>query len=259
MLWALKSWTSVGSGLPAHSPGYNSSRVLNERTNQHPHYNMCAIFGCQLEETSEQDLIILRRIALESQIRGKHAFGVSFFKDNAITTIKKPESAETFLSDFDLESCVSGQSLSLIGHCRYSTSDLQYNQPLFGEKISIVHNGVVDQNSPDSWSKYGYPLTGKNDSELILRALEAGEEPMMKFKDSSIAVLELRKNGSIRFYRNGKRPLWKVNVKNGFFLTSTKDIAIRSGLGNPERCVPGVIYSEDSEVILTQIKELIPC
>ena len=56
----------------------------------------------------------------------------------------------------------------MIGHCRYSTSDLQYNQPIYNDDYSIAHNGVVSQEMPERWKElYGYDCKTKNDSELI--------------------------------------------------------------------------------------------
>ena len=123
-------------------------------------------------------------------------------------------------------------NLYLIGHCRYSTSDLRFNQPIqTNPDLAIVHNGVVTQELPHNWEYlYGYQTETANDSELINRTLEAGLDPQDIWADSSLSVIELRSDKSMKAYRNGKRPLYRTQMHNGTIFTSTKDIAIRAGL-----------------------------
>ena len=218
---------------------------------------MCALLGCDLENVTKENLLTLRLIALESQIRGKHAFGLSYIGSKGLTTITKPVCAEDFLRMHSLNDCVYNDNLTLIGHCRYSTSDIRYNQPLTTGEVSIAHNGVIEQSPPETWAKYGYHLTTNNDSEFVLRAVENGEQPLSRFPEASMSVLELRNDGVLRYYRNGKRPLWKSEVENGFFLTSTRDIALRSGLKNPVICIPGFLYQDGLATKIIEVEELI--
>jgi glutamine phosphoribosylpyrophosphate amidotransferase len=218
---------------------------------------MCALFGCDLEEVTQDNIRTIQRIALESQVRGKHATGISYIGKNGLETITEPVCAQEFLNVYDISDCVSDDCLTLIGHCRYSTSDIRYNQPLTNGSLAIVHNGVIEQSPPETWTKFGYELETTNDSELVLRAIENKEQPLKKFPEASMAVLELRETGSMRYYRNGKRPLWKSEVENGFFLTSTKDIALRAGLKNPVRCLPGFLYQGKAATKIIEVEELI--
>jgi hypothetical protein len=48
-----------------------------------------------------------------------------------------------------------------------------------------------------------------------------------------MAVVELYKEKRLRFYRNGKRPIYFTSLRNGGIITSTKDIAIRADLHDP--------------------------
>jgi hypothetical protein len=48
-----------------------------------------------------------------------------------------------------------------------------------------------------------------------------------------MAVVELYKEKQLRFYRNGKRPIYFTSLRNGVIITSTKDIAIRADLKDP--------------------------
>lgn len=196
---------------------------------------MCAIIGAYIENPSSLDLVMLADVFRESSIRGLHATGVSWVRGGQIHTHIESVSASKLLDHFTLSSCVNEDgNLYLIGHCRYSTSDLNYNQPLWNENLAIVHNGVVSQEMPENWERlYGYKCKTRNDSELIVHTLEAGKSPLVEFADASMAVVELYKEKRLRFYRNGKRPIYFTSLRNGGIITSTKDIAIRADLHHP--------------------------
>jgi len=196
---------------------------------------MCAIIGAYIENPSSRDLIMLADVFRESSIRGLHATGVSWVRDGEIKTVIDSKPATLFLESLDLKNCVNEDgNLYLIGHCRYSTSDLEFNQPLWNENISIVHNGVVSQEMPENWERlYGYKCKTRNDSELILHTLEAKKSPLQEFPNASMAVVELYKEKKLRFYRNGKRPIYFTSLPNGGIITSTKDIAVRADLKDP--------------------------
>lgn len=196
---------------------------------------MCAIIGAYIEKPSASDLVTLANVFRESSIRGLHATGLSWVRDNRIHTMISATPAGKFVEAFDLKNTINEDgNLYLIGHCRYSTSDLNYNQPLWYESLAIVHNGVVSQEMPEKWKDlYGYDCKTRNDSELILHTLKANKSPLVEFSNSSMAVVELYKEKKLRFYRNGKRPIYFTSLPNGGIITSTKDIAIRANLNDP--------------------------
>jgi glutamine phosphoribosylpyrophosphate amidotransferase len=196
---------------------------------------MCAIIGAYIERPNSRDLMMLADVFRESSIRGLHATGVSWIRDGEVKTRIDAKPATQFLESLDLNNCINEDgNLYLIGHCRYSTSDLEFNQPLWNENISIVHNGVITQEMPENWERlYGYKCKTRNDSELILHTLEADKSPLVEFADASMAVIELYKEKQLRFYRNGKRPIYFTSLRNGVIITSTKDIAIRADLKDP--------------------------
>ena len=187
---------------------------------------MCAVVGTIVQNPSIQQLEMIKRVILESKIRGMHATGISYVKSNSIVTQKLPVSADKFPFDF-LSYLNEDGNLYMIAHCRYSTSDLEYNQPLASTQKSIVHNGVITQELPENWKQlYGYDCMTKNDSELVLHS----DNPLQEFPNMSMGVCELRVDKTLRSYRNGKRPLYLTTFNNGCIITSTKDIPYRAGV-----------------------------
>ena len=191
---------------------------------------MCAVIGVYLQSPTAEDFDMVKRVFLESKIRGMHATGISFLPawSNGIETYKETVPANRFSWINRLADCVADDgNLYLIGHCRYSTSDLEFNQPMESPTKSIVHNGVITQELPENWKElYGHDCMTRNDSELVLQS----DDPLREFANMSMGVVELYDDKRIRFYRNGKRPLYLTDVKNGSIITSTKDIAYRAGL-----------------------------
>lgn len=193
---------------------------------------MCGVLGIAIEKPGEQEFELVRRLFIQSMIRGKHATGVSYVKNNKVHTIKEPVDSSQFINKQDISSWVNEDgNLYCIGHIRYSTSDLAYNQPMATEDLSIVHNGVISQEPPETWRQmYGYETITKNDSELILRCLEAGELPLHKFQPSSMSVCVIDKHKIITAFRNEARPLYYYTDQTKIIFASTSDILKRSGL-----------------------------
>lgn len=188
---------------------------------------MCAVIGISIHDVTESDIELIKRIFLESRIRGKHATGVSYIKGDAIVTFSLPVPADEFIEQFDFHDTINNGGINLIGHCRYSTSDLEYNQPIADGNKAIVHNGVISQELPENWEAlYGIKCETKNDTELLLRT---EGNPFAAWPNASISAIVLYPN-ELKVYRNGKRPLYETIVENGFILTSTKDIAHRAGV-----------------------------
>jgi len=215
---------------------------------------MCAVIGVY-GKMSESVLFYIRRLFEESQIRGKHATGISFIEDGILHTVKFPIPAKEFVNTFNLSALP--DELRVIGHCRYSTSDLRFNQPISSEDVSIVHNGVISQEAPEFWLKdFGYKCATGNDSELILRSIEAGDEPIDEFKDKSVAAIVLKPK-DFYFFRNGFRPLWYTNFEGTYYIASTKDILLRTfGLSVLcIKCEAGIIYSIDQEGVFKSLPD----
>jgi len=220
---------------------------------------MCSVIGAILLEPTKQDFDMLLRVFLESKIRGMHATGISYVKNKQIVTEKLPIPADKFPFKF-AEYVNEDGNLYLIGHCRYSTSDLEYNQPIANENLSVVHNGVITQELPEKWKElYGYDCETKNDTELILHTAEDCKSPLIEWKDSSLAVVELHVGKTLRFYRNGKRPLYLSSIPNGCIITSTSDVPKRAEvLGIPVNVLVNHYITMDEHLAMTIEKEDVP-
>ncbi len=191
---------------------------------------MCAVIGTVLKNPSLEDFEMLNRVFQESKIRGMHATGISYVKDDEVITEKLPVPADKFpfkFSDYVNED----GNLYLVGHCRYSTSDLEYNQPISNGNFSVVHNGVITQELPERWKElYGYDCETKNDTELLLHTIQENVSPLRRWKDASLSVCVLSREKTLKVFRNGKRPLYLTSVDNGVIITSTSNIPERAGI-----------------------------
>lgn len=201
---------------------------------------MCGVFGVYLENPSFDQIELCNVISSNIQIRGRHASGYTIYGDDLSTVTDSIPISDLVRRDRPFDSI--GEMI-VIAHARYSTSDLRFNQPISNGDVAIAHNGVITQSNPDNWlDQYGYDTNGNlNDSSLILSSIESGGEPLTNFPDASMAVVELHKDGILRAYRNGQRPLWFYEFYNGVMFASTKDAFIRAGL-TPTQCVSGVEY-----------------
>ena len=199
---------------------------------------MCGVIGVSLKDVTQDDIELVDRIFRQSMIRGKHATGVTYLKEEMLVTIKKPINVVDFMENHNIEDWVDNGKLRLIGHIRYSTSDLRYNQPFSNDYVSIAHNGVISQD-PDVWE---FETETQNDSELILRAFENSKHPLDIYADRSMAVTRISHKSLVGF-RNHERPLWYSERENGLLFASTEDILKRSGVTTPiNRCEPFVEY-----------------
>lgn len=193
---------------------------------------MCGIVGYSNKETTKADLVKLHQVMVESRIRGKHASGIAWYDSAKINCVSKPLPIDELLDDFDMtQTLYGGTKVALIAHSRYSTSSIQFNQPIASSSLAIAHNGVITQSSPDTWAaKYGYKCNGANDSELLLRAIENNDDPFIKFPRASIAAVVLNNMGEVYCMRNSLRPLWKGKIGKGVVFASTYSILSRSGV-----------------------------
>lgn len=214
---------------------------------------MCGVLAVSMKGVSVRDLEQIRNLFIQSMIRGKHATGVTYYKNGELHTIKEPITAMQFMSKYDPQDFVDENGdVTLIGHTRYSTSDLKHNQPFQGDGISIAHNGVISQD-PEVWE---YETETRNDSELILRCIENGDNPVEVYKKRSMACVAIElENGSpfLRAWRNRERPLWYFSKLRNVVFASTSDILKRSGFDESHtRTTPLIEYNWRGECVQDQ-------
>ena len=205
---------------------------------------MCGVIGFTSPDTTYQDLCVVRRVMIESRIRGKHASGIAWSDSRSIHSEVRAIPIDELAESFDFHKLLKTTTkVSLIAHARYSTSNILFNQPIVGVHHAIAHNGVITQASPDSWEKtYGYHCNTENDSELLLRCIENDDNPYQVFPDSSYAAIVLNHKGELSPFRNGLRPLWSGTIGKGTVFASTYDILNRAGVSNISQVIT---FSED--------------
>lgn len=215
---------------------------------------MCAVIGAVLQNPSGEELHQLQKVIHESRIRGMHATGISYVKGGVVHTIKESLPADEFIDKhmLDMSQLIDEDGkLFMIAHCRYSTSDLKYNQPIANACVSVAHNGVITQELPENWKElYGHDCETKNDTELLLHTINERKSPLEVWKDSSLAVIELYGNKKMRFYRNGKRPLYLTPMPSGSIITSTENVCLRAGIsGMPQQVLMNHYCTFDEDLV----------
>jgi len=212
---------------------------------------MCGVIGVYLDHVTPAQIEKVKKLILCSAIRGVHATGISYLRNGYVQTIKEHGPPEKFFEHQNIEGCIDNATLCLIAHTRYSTSDLRFNQPLGNPQIAICHNGVISQSAPENWEKeFNLKTKTANDSELILQSLNGGEHPLTKFQ-GSMAVCGITYK-EIFAFRNHERPLWYHQEENGAVFASTRDILLRSGFDNPQKCKMFVEYVVRDGVLTEQ-------
>ncbi|MBC7077633.1 MAG: hypothetical protein H5T92_04920, partial [Synergistales bacterium] len=113
------------------------------------------------------DLACLRQIAIETETRGRHAFGLAWVDAGGVLRAFKRPGAATACLD-DLEACRHAEAV--IGHCRWAThgnpQDNRNNHPHPAGRGWLVHNGVV-RNYRQLIRRYGLRPKTDCDSEVL--------------------------------------------------------------------------------------------
>lgn len=211
---------------------------------------MCGILG--FKSTNKNHIPFIYKIIEQSQIRGKHATGVSYISKGNLISIVDPISAKIFLGKYwnkIYEDLLRENEISFIGHTRYSTSGIEHNQPIYDEELSLVMNGVITQANPKRWNfLFGTNCKTSNDTEIAWEYLKKEKEPLKMPRENfiSIACCALYKNGELKAFRNGKRPAYGIILNSTTtIIGSTKNILKRAVSVSTEsfKLLPGNIYN----------------
>jgi glucosamine 6-phosphate synthetase-like amidotransferase/phosphosugar isomerase protein len=128
---------------------------------------MCGVFGFITKDGHGPNMARLKRIAMETELRGQHAFGLAWLgEDDKLHTFKRPGAASQNLNDLD--QC-RGATV-VVGHCRYATHgdprDNRNNHPHPAGRGFLVHNGVV-HNHTELVRRYRLRQQTECDSEVL--------------------------------------------------------------------------------------------
>jgi glucosamine--fructose-6-phosphate aminotransferase (isomerizing) len=223
---------------------------------------MCGIFGFITANGRGPDLACLRRIAAETETRGRHAFGLAWIDaDEVLHTFKRPGAATAALGDLD--AC--RHAVAVIGHCRFAThgdpQDNRNNHPHPAGRGWLVHNGVV-RNYHQLVRRYRLRPKTDCDSEvlglLMMRRagtlLERAAWAVAR-TEGPLALLGLW-NKPLRFLivRRGN-PLCFCETPNGFYFASLpaglpgKVFSITDGYAGVLRLEGGSIKHQDLSIL----------
>lgn len=191
---------------------------------------MCGIFGFITRAGEGPEIARLRRLALITQTRGEHAFGLAWLNsDGAIETFKRPGPAQNYLNE--LERC--RDAIIVVGHCRYAThgspADNRNNHPHPVGTGQFVHNGVV-HNHEDLVERYDLRPQTQCDSEVLglLMARCPGTANQRAAWTANQALGDLamlavwRKPARLLVARRG-RPLHYGQGRDGYYFGSLPD------------------------------------
>lgn len=208
---------------------------------------MCGLVGLAMKPGFEFNTRAFGALMKEAQIRGQHATGISYVVDHVLHTLKEPVPQDKFKYPAELS-----QATVAIGHLRYSTSDLEFNQPNATEFQALAHNGVVTQAPPEQWEQmFRVNCKTRNDSEILLQMFqkETPEHPLFLHESSQACVMiDVDPAGdSLMFWRNEQRPLYFYEDDAFLAVASTRDILVRAGYAeNIQECMPCVHYTYNS-------------
>ena len=188
---------------------------------------MCGIFGYITRSGQGPDIDRLRRIALVTQTRGDHAFGLAWIdRRGRMQTFKATGPAKAHLDE--LESC--RDAVALIGHCRFATHgsprDNRNNHPHVAGTGVIVHNGVLG-NYAQLARAHRLRMRTQCDSEVIGLLIPRGGGSIAQraawtanqiFGD--LAIMGLWRNPTRLLLARRGKPLCFGLVREGMYLAS---------------------------------------
>jgi glucosamine--fructose-6-phosphate aminotransferase (isomerizing) len=188
---------------------------------------MCGLFGFITKTGARPDLDRLRAIALETEQRGAHAFGLVWIdRDGRLHAFKRPGPISAYLHELDR--C--RHARVIVGHCRYATHGHPAinanNHPHRVGRGWLVHNGVV-RNYLQIVQRYGLETTTDCDSEVlgllmakIPGSLERRATIGVAAAEGPLAIMGLwAKPARLLLVRRGNQ-LWIGETRRGAYLGS---------------------------------------
>ncbi|MCR4758707.1 MAG: class II glutamine amidotransferase [Oscillospiraceae bacterium] len=197
---------------------------------------MCALFGFldygrRVPARTLQKLV--QALANVSEVRGHHAAGIAYNKEEALTIFKRPKPAHK------LHFRIPENTTAVMGHTRLTTQGDQkdnYNNHPFrgqaGTEFALAHNGII-YNDTTLRSKLRLPETQiETDSYIAVQLIEARKE--LSFESLRYAAEQVRgyftftlldRQNNLYFVK-GESPLFLIHFSAlGLYIyCSTKEI-----------------------------------
>lgn len=189
---------------------------------------------------------LLTSLLVASERRGKDATGFAALTDprspynGKVIVRKRPEPARQFVQTDHVWASLRQQRCSIvIGHTRMATNgspkDARNNHPHSSrdQRFHLIHNGIIADHR-DIATKMSLSLDSDCDSEILLRLVEASDDPALGLEDAmelegsmAVAVLDTRLR-LIWLAHNEGRDLWLLRLKDDrrCFFASTGAILI---------------------------------
>ncbi|MBR3629999.1 MAG: class II glutamine amidotransferase [Oscillospiraceae bacterium] len=197
---------------------------------------MCALFGF-LDYGHRIPIKVLQRLlqalANASEIRGNHAAGIAYLKDNSLTIYKRPKPAHKL--HFKLPRGTS----AVMGHTRFTTQGSEkqnYNNHPFkghaGEVFALAHNGVLYNERELKQQNQLPPTVIETDSYVAVQLLEGeGKVDFESLKSMAETVcgsytFTVLTEQNVLYFVKGTSPLYLIHFpKHGLYVyTSTSTI-----------------------------------
>lgn len=224
---------------------------------------MCGVFGFIANEGQEVDLSRLEDLAIVTESRGEHAWGVAWIDEQ--DRLRRFKRAGRVSDNFDLLGQVAGAK-AVIGHCRFATHgdprSNENNHPHPSDGGWIVHNGVVG-NSDALQRQFGLEPSSECDSETLALMIEAASGSLV---DRVASTVE-RAHGRLAVLGLWSRPQRLIVAKNGNPLEMGKAsegvyfASLREGLPAPVAVPEGsvTLWSVRNASIVNVKRRVAPC
>lgn len=221
---------------------------------------MCGIIGIIADrKLNDNEINNINKLILESSIRGRHATGLAYydFNDGDIVSYVKNADSNSFCNEYfdSIRANISKlERIRLIAHTRYSTSNIDYNQPIVYDDYATVLNGVITQEPYDKWINiFNIDTNGdKNDASILNRWIRNNSAlyNILEHKCSA-ATINILPDGNVLYFRTHDRPMKTSSIDGVTYIASTHEI-LRRALGEDitiENTVPYRVYMDNSVIM----------
>lgn len=184
---------------------------------------MCGIYGYKgkvIEKKKKLVTKLMKRLAIETEVRGIHSTGYFAVNDEYVYTEKDTCKASEFVKDSFIKKRIVDDNCSIfIGHNRNASIGKisRVNaHPFSSDNYTMVHNGTVKENDL-LLEKYKVKskLKGTTDSETILKILDKTKnlkKVLTEISCYSLVIYDHEKD-KLFFARDHMRPLYVADFR----------------------------------------------